>query len=427
MQTSDSSRLTVAVIGAGVVGLSTARWLQRNGVEVVLVDPTPPLPGVPFRNAASFGNAATIAPSGIFPTAAPGILQKVPGMLLRRDGPLTLYWADLLDLAPWLAAFLSASLRSRQDHLISALASLMRVIEQGHGPLMEEVAGIRLGRGKGSIHLYRDAQEAESAKKSNDRRRAEGIDAQFLTRDEIAALEPNLAPGYVGGTIFPGCYVLDTPEAYCRGLAEVIQRHGGRFVSAKAEHIKSESDGVLIYVEGTTIMADRVVVSAGAWSRSLSRQIGDVLNMNTERGYHVAFAYKEPLLTHAVMYPSDGFFLTPLSHQIRAAGTVDLGGLDKPGRPSRLKVLEEKARRMLPALGERQDTWLGFRPSTPDGIPFIGPSRRDPRIVYACGHGHLGLTLGGITGKLVSELMAGQKPSVDLTPFSPDRAMLRLK
>lgn len=426
MQTSDSSKLTVAVIGAGVVGLSTALWLQRKGLEVVLVDPTPPLPGVPFRNAASFGNAATIAPSGIFPTAAPGILRKVPGMLLRRDGPLTLYWRDLLDLAPWLTAFLSASLRSREDHLISALASLMRVIEQGHAPLMEEVDGIRLGRGRGSIHLYRNAQEAENAKKSNDRRRAEGIDAQFLTRDEIATMEPNLAPGYIGGTIFPGCYVLDNPEAYCRGLAEVIQRRGGRFVSAKAGRMESGSDGVRIHAGGTVIAATRVVISAGAWSRGLSRQIGDGLNMNTERGYHVAFAHNEALLTHAVMYPSDGFFLTPLSHQIRAAGTVDLGGLDKPARQSRLKVLEEKARKMLPALGKRQDTWLGFRPSTPDGLPFIGPSRKDPRIIYACGHGHLGLTLGGITGKLVSELMTGQKCCVDLTPFSPDRAMLRL-
>lgn len=426
MQTNDGSTLRVAVIGAGVVGLSTALWLQRKGFNVVLFDPTPPLTGVPFRNAASFGNAATIAPSGIFPTAAPGILWKVPGMLLRRDGPLTLQWSDIFDLAPWLAGFLSASLRSRQDGIISALASLMRVIEQGHAPLMEEVSGIRLGRGKGSIHLYRTVEESESAKRSNDRRRAEGVEAQSLSRDEIAALEPNLAPGFIGGTIFPDCYVVDSPEAYCRGLAQTILKRGGRFVPAKAERIESGDAGLLVHSGGSVFTTDRVVVSAGAWSRGLSKKVGDGLNMNTERGYHVAFAHDEPLLTHPVMYPSDGFFLTPLSHQIRAAGTVDLGGLDKPARQSRLKVLEEKARKMVPALGERQDIWMGFRPSTPDSLPFIGPSSKDPRILYACGHGHLGLTLGGITGKLVSELMAGEQPSVDLAPFSPARAMLRL-
>ncbi|PTM89135.1 NAD(P)/FAD-dependent oxidoreductase [Mycoplana dimorpha] len=426
MQTNNSGKLSVAVIGAGIVGLSTALWLQKKGLDVVLVDPTPPLQGISFRNAASFGNAATVAPSGIFPTAAPGIVSKVPGMLLRSDGPLTLYWRDLLDLAPWLAAFLTASLRRRQNGTISALASLMRVLEEGHAPLMEEVGGIRLGRGKGSIHLYRTEDEAQNAKKANERRRAEGIEAQYLSRDEIAALEPNLAPDYIGGTIFPGCFVIDSPEAYCRSLAEAIHKRGGRFVTAKAERIESRSDGVRVHVGGQFITADRLVISAGAWSRGLSRQVGDRLNMNTERGYHVAFAHDAPLLTHPVMYPSYGFFLTPLSHQIRAAGTVDLGGLDKPARQSRLNVLEKKARQMVPALGERQDTWMGFRPSTPDSLPFIGRSPKDPRIIYACGHGHLGLTLGGITGKFVSELMTGGKPSVDLSPFSPARAMLRL-
>ena len=425
MQTTNSGKLSVAVIGAGVVGLSTALWLQKKGMDVVVVDPAPPLPGISFRNAASFGNAATIAPSGIFPTAAPGILWKVPGMLLRRDGPLTLYWRDLLDLAPWLAAFLAASLSSRQDGTISALGSLMRVLEEGHAPLMEEVSGIQLSRGKGSIHLYRTEEEARSAKKSNERRRAEGIEAQYLSPDVIAAMEPNLAPGYIGGTMFPGCLVIDNPEGYCRGLAEAIQKRGGRFVKAKAERIESGAEGVRVHADGQLIAADRLVISAGAWSRGLSRQVGDSLNMNTERGYHVAFAPDETLLTHPVMYPSDGFFLTPLSHQIRAAGTVDLGGLDKPGRQSRIDVLEKKARQMVPALGERQDTWMGYRPSTPDSLPFIGHSPKDPRIVYACGHGHLGLTLGGITGKFVSELLTG-KPTFDLSPFSPARAMLRL-
>jgi glycine/D-amino acid oxidase-like deaminating enzyme len=426
MQVSDGSELTVTIIGAGVVGLSTALWLQRKGCDVTLLDPTPPLPGVSFRNAASFGNASTVAPSGIFPSASPGILRDVPGMLMRSDGPLSLYWRDLLDLAPWLAAFLSTSLRRRQDGIISALGSLMRVLEEGNAPLMAEVGHVRLVKGKGSIHLYRTEEEASRARTSNERRLAEGVEATYLTRDDIAGLEPNLAPGYVGGTLFPGCYIIDSPEAYCRGLAEVIIRRGGRFVQAKAGTIETGADGIRVQAGGRTLAAQRLVVSAGAWSRAISKDIGDRLNMNTERGYHVAFEQNQGLINHPLMYPSDAFFVTPLSHQIRAAGTVDLGGLDKKPNLKRLKVLEDKARRMLPALGERSDTWMGFRPSTPDSMPFIGPSRKDQRIVYACGHGHLGLTLGGITGKLVSEIMLGEKTSVDVTPFSPSRALFRL-
>ena len=426
MQVSDSSKLTVAVIGAGVVGLSTALWLQRKGCDVTVIDPAPPLPGISFRNAASFGNASTVAPSGIFPSASPGILREVPGMLLRSDGPLSLYWRDLLDLAPWLAAFLTASLRSRQDGIISALGSLMRVLEEGNAPLMDEVGNVRFVKDKGSIHLYRTEEEAVRAKKSNERRRAEGVEATYLTRDDIAGLEPNLAPGYVGGTLFPGCYIIDSPEAYCRGLAETIIKRGGRFVQAKAGAIETGTDGIRVQAGPRTVAAQRLVVSAGAWSRAISRQVGDRLNMNTERGYHVAFEQSQGLINHPLMYLSDAFFLTPLSHQIRAAGTVDLGGLDKQPNPARLKVLEDKARRMVPALGERRDTWMGFRPSTPDSMPFIGPSRQDRRIIYACGHGHLGLTLGGITGKLVSQIMLGEKTSVDVTPFSPSRALFRL-
>lgn len=426
MHGNDSSKLTVAVIGAGVVGLSTALWLQREGCDVTLIDPTPPLPGVSFRNAASFGNASTIAPSGIFPSASPGILGDVPGMLLRRDGPLTLYWRDLLDLAPWLTAFLSASLRSRQDGIISALGSLMRVLEEGNGPLMDEAGDVRFVKGKGSIHLYRTEQEAARAKKSNERRRDEGVEARYLSRADIAGMEPNLAPGYVGGTIFPGCYIIDSPEAYCRALAANIIKRGGRFVQAKAGTIETQTDGIRVEAGAESVVAQRLVVCAGAWSRAISRQIGDRLNLNTERGYHVAFEQSQGLINHPLMYVSDAFFLTPLSHQIRAAGTVDLGGLDKKPNASRLNVLEEKARRMVPALGAREDTWMGFRPSTPDSMPFIGPSRKDPRIIYACGHGHLGLTLGGITGKLVSEILTGKKTSVDISPFSPSRALFRL-
>jgi len=300
------------------------------------------------------------------------------------------------------------------------------VLEEGNAPLMDEVGNVRFVKDKGSIHLYRTEEEAARAKKSNERRRAEGVEATYLTRDDIACLEPNLAPGYVGGTLFPGCYIIDSPEAYCRGLAETIMKRGGRFVQAKAGAIATGTDGIRVQAGPRTVAAQRLVVSAGAWSRAISRQVGDRLNMNTERGYHVAFEQNQGLINHPLMYPSDAFFLTPLSHQIRAAGTVDLGGLDKKPNPKRLKVLEDKARRMVPALGERNDTWMGFRPSTPDSMPFIGPSRKDQRIVYACGHGHLGLTLGGITGKLVSEIMLGEKTSVDVTPFSPSRALFRL-
>lgn len=420
----------VAVIGAGVVGLSTALWLQRVGLQVVVIDPTPPLPGNDFRRAASFGNASTIAPSGIFPVASPGILWRVPGMMLDREGPLSLYWRDLPDLLPWLSAFVLASRPARFEQLTSALAALMRQIEAGHAPLMEEVGNaVRYRKGEGSIHLYKTQAEHDSVAGAIARRNREGIQGRYLTREEIAEMEPNLAPNYHSGAIFEDCYILDNPQAYCAGLARAILARGGRFVTASVKDVQSGADQVRIKTDaadGQEVIARRVVVAAGAWSRKLARRMGQKLLMNAERGYHIGFAAQPGLLKHACMYPSDGFFVTPLTHQIRAAGTVELGGLDKPAREIRLRVLEDKARRMFPDLGERQDEWLGFRPSSPDSLPFIGQASYDPRIFFACGHGHLGLTLAGITGRIISDLMTGKKPPISLDAVSPDRAMFRI-
>lgn len=419
-------RETVAVIGAGVVGLSTALWLLRDGHRVVLVDPAPPLPGIGFRQAASFGNAATIAPSGIFPVASPGILWRVPAMLRDREGPLSICWRDLPDLLPWLMAFVLASRPARFDRLTAALAALMRHVEAGHAPLLAEVGGVRFSPGQGSIHLYRSAAEIAGVRPALERRNREGIRARLLTAAEIAEMEPNLAPDYAGGAIFEDCHILDSPEAYCRNLARAIQARGGGFIQDRVTGIAATADGMELRCAATTVPAGRVVIAAGAWSRGLARRAGQPVTMNTERGYHVGFAAGPGLLSHPVMYPSDGFFLTPLAHQIRAAGTIELGGLDKPAREIRLRVLERKARRMLSALGAAEDRWLGFRPSTPDSLPFIGPAENDPRLLFACGHGHMGLTLAGITGRIVADLVGGRKPPLDISAFAPGRAMFRI-
>jgi len=427
MKNSNHDGLTVAVIGAGVVGLSTAAWLQRSGHQVVIVDPKPPLTGIDMRGAASYGNAATIAPSGIFPVSSPGILWRVPGMMLDRKGPLSLYWRDLPDLIPWLTAFILASRSTSFERLTQGLAGLMRHIESGHAPLMAEVDDLRFTPGQGTIHLYHTTAEMENARGAVARRNREGVRGRFLSKNDIRDLEPHLAPDYAGGAIFEDCYILDSPEKYCRGLAQLIQKRGGRFVQASVEHIVGAADGIELTTRSEKVKADRIVIAAGAWSRQIARRFGQRINMNSERGYHVAFEPQAGLLNHAVMYPADGFFLTPLSHQIRAAGTIELGGLDKPARDVRLRVLEEKARKMVPALGRVEDTWLGFRPSSPDSLPFIGPSSRDPRVFFACGHGHMGLTLGGITGKLIAQLVSGVQPELDISAFNPGRATIRIK
>jgi D-amino-acid dehydrogenase len=166
---------------------------------------------------------------------------------------------------------------------------------------------------------------------------------------------------------------------------------------------------------------DRVVIAGGAWSGRLASSVGDKIRLNTERGYHVLFQESGHLLSAPTCYPAHGFYMSPQTEGLRSAGTVELGGLDRPSREVRTRIIAEKTRRFLPDIGEAGRDWLGFRPSMPDSLPVIGTSPRDRRVVYAFGHGHIGLTLGGITGRIVSELISGLPPSVDISALRSDR------
>ena len=170
-----------------------------------------------------------------------------------------------------------------------------------------------------------------------------------------------------------------------------------------------------------SISARQVVLAAGAQSQTISSELIDPLPLDTERGYHVMFPDSATLLNRPVGLADAGLYLSPLNLGLRAAGTVELAGLNAPPNPARLTYIEQWVRRVLPQVGQRGDTWLGFRPTLPDSLPVIGRSSRHPGLIYAFGHHHIGITLGGITGKLVQQIIDGQPPTVDLRPYRPER------
>jgi D-amino-acid dehydrogenase len=417
----EGKRRSVIVIGAGVVGLSTALWLQRYGHTVTIVDDNPPLPGADYRGACSYGSAANIALNACLPVPGPGIAWRVPRMLVDRTSPLAIYWRDLPQLLPWLAAFLRAGSREQFERSVGVLGELIRFAEPGHAPLMEESGAGRLKRRGGALHLFHDVSSFQAAMPGIRKREEQGVRFKLLDAGGVRDREPHLAPLYVGGVHYTDSYSIDDPLAYSVGLGEAFQARRGRFVKGRASAIVPRDEGVDVLVDGVAETADRVVLAAGAWSARLARTIGDHVRLDTERGYHVLFPDGEQLLSTPTMYPEHGFYMTPLSEGLRCAGTVELGGLDQPHRPQRCAVIAQKSRRLLPGLGEPTREWLGFRPSTPDSLPFIGASPRDRRVIHAYGHGHIGLTLAGITGRIVADLVSGQMPPVDTAPFNPSR------
>lgn len=417
----ENRRKHVAVIGAGFIGLCSALWLQRAGHHVTLIDREPPLEGASYRQACSYGNACTVAPHGVVPVATPGIVWQVPGMLLNPLGPLAIRWRYLPQLASWLLAFLASSRKAEVERISAVLASLLDHADSAWRPLLAQAQAEDLRRDNGCLYLYKTEAQYRAAAFDNDLRERHGVGIDRLGKAEIRDLEPNLAPLYERGVLFRDAYTFSSPRELAFALATAIMARGGQFVRNEVEHIETGQSSVTLHLSGARQTADHCLVAAGAHSRRFTRQLGDRVLLDTERGYHVLFPQAGALLTRPVCYPEHGFYMTPMADGLRAVGTVEFGGLKAPLNPKRTATIRKGVAQLLPNAGEGTDEWLGFRPSMPDSLPVIGHSTMSDRITYAFGHGHLGLTLGSITGYLVAQIASDRPPILDLTPLRPGR------
>ena len=408
----------IAVIGAGVVGLTIALELIDQGHEVILVDPGQPGMG------ASYGNAGTIAGYATSPVGTPDVLRSLPSLMLSRTSPLAIRHRALPSLAPWLLRFLWQSLPAQAERNGRALAALL----SDAGPLWDDLAlrvqGAGILQRRGCLYLYETPKAFTAAWAELDRRRALGVDVDLIGPDSLAELEPGLPPGLGGAAHFTGATFLDDPGRMM-GLiaAEILQK--ARHIRARAERLERRPDGVVIEGSGKDgglhLHARRVVIAAGAHSRDLARQAGDHIPLDTERGYHVEWDMETPLLTRPACPTARGFYFCPMAGRLRVAGTVELGGLTLPPSPHRIAKLVEGARAFFPDLPKPDREWMGFRPSIPDSLPVIGPSRGGAEVIHAFGHGHLGVTLAPITARIVAGLIDGHATGINVAPYRPSR------
>ena len=416
-----SRRKHVAVIGAGFVGLASALWLQARGHQVTLVDRQPPLGNAGWRQAASYGNACTVAPQAVLPVATPGLVWQVPAMIADQTGPLSIRWRYLPHLLPWLLAFLRAGRKAEVDRIIAVLASLLGQAEAGWTPLFDMANARHLLRRNGCLYLYKSQAEFDAADAWHRRREQHGVNLTRLDAGAVREMEPNLAPLYHRGVLFDDAFPIDSPRQLADRLARRIVENGGTFLAGEATGVGGDGSRVAFSVDGAGHRADHLVVASGAHSARLARQLGDRILLDTERGYHVLFPEAGRLLTRPVCFAEEGFYMTPMADGLRAAGTVELGGLEAPPNPRRADVIAKGVERFVPRAGRAGETWMGFRPSMPDSLPVIGNSPTLPNVTYAFGHGHIGLTLAGVTGRLVSELVCGEPPHIDVAPLRCDR------
>ena len=406
----------IAVVGAGIVGTSCALYLQEAGFNVTLFDRNEPGSG------ATYGNACTFATYGSIPVNRPDLIWRFPLYLAGSQRPLSISWPYTPRMLPWLWQFLLSCRRQRVDRTIDGLGALLRSAESASLKLFRTSGTEDLLARDGTIYLY--PSSASFAKDADNRRRrlAQGTRIQELSGSELQALEPNLAPTFPHAVLYPDGFTVLDPKKLTGRMVQHLCHTGGSFVRGEVTSIERRSDGgVGLKVNEETQNFSQAVLAAGAWSMKLAGPHCEPLPLETERGYHVLFSESGELLNRPVGFAEAGFYMTPMHHGLRAAGTVELGGLDAAANPERLAYITNHVQQALPDIGPVSDTWLGFRPTLPDSLPVIGRSRINPALIFAFGHHHLGLTLGGITGQLVSQIASRQTPAMDLAPYRPER------
>ena len=408
----------IAIIGAGVIGLAIAEALVSEGLEVVLIDLNPPGSG------ASYGNAGTIADYAVMPVGTPDVLKNLASLLFNRNSPLSIHPGAWLSLAPWLTRFARQSLPANAAKNARAIAALLGNANALWHDLATRIGGLDLVEQKGCLYLYETEKALRAAEADMAHRRSFGVEVDLITTRDLAHLEPNL-PELPGAAFFPHASFLTDPGAMVQRLAQSALQYAG-LLTARVDSLTRQFDGIILDGAGLDgagfrMHCKRVIIAAGAFARPLAKMAGDEVPLDTERGYHLEWDMTTPRLTRPACPTSRGFYLCPMTGRLRAAGTVELGGLNAPPSQHHLNRLLHGARTIFPDLPEPTASWMGCRPSLPDSLPVLGPSQSGPEVIHAFGHGHIGLTLAPITARIVTDLVQGRAPELDITPYLPGR------
>ena len=411
----------VGVIGAGIVGVCAASWLQRDGHGVFIVEAGEPGHG------ASFGNAGALNASSVTPVSMPGVMWNVPRWLADPLGPLSLRWSYLPAIAPWLVRFIRAGTPEKVHAQARALRPLVGATLEALTPLVRDAGAEDLVHRLGHLYVYRSTQSLEKDRLAWDLRRENGIEIDKFDADELRQLEPTLSRDYVHGILVRENGHTSNPLGLVRRLLDHFLRNSGELEQAQALGFRLDGRKLAaIRTDRGELAADAAIVCAGAWSKPLAAALGDHIPLETERGYHLMIRDPE-IMPRIPTADADGKFVaTPMDTGLRFAGTVELAGLAAPPDWRRARILLQQGRKMLPGLAadhpeERISVWMGHRPSLPNSLPALGPSRATPDVIYAFGHGHVGMTSAPMTGKVVADLVAGRPPSIDIAPFAPSR------
>ena len=405
-------KISIGIVGAGIQGISNALFLQKKGFKVTIFDRDEP--GSPV---ASYGNAGHFSPYASVPMNRPDVLADVPAMLLSSTGPLALKWNYVPRMIPWFLQFIRNCSTKKMMHTAKNMHQILDLALPAYDELFNEIELEGLVEKKGILYIWND-QSLKSRELEIKIRNELGVDQQIVTPKEIHDLEPNIKNFYHGGVYYKlGRHAIN-PKKILLKLFDLFLKKGGKFLKMNIQKVTFAEEKPVIKSEKQSYLFDKIVIASGAFSKRLTDNLSEKIPLDTERGYHVHFKGHEHLLSRPVIFSNRGFGITPMEQGLRVVGTVEFGGLKNPLSKGRIKNLINNAKYMLGDLPEHDDEWLGFRPSLPDFLPVIGPSKNYKNVFYCFGHHHLGWTLGPISGKIISGMIAGENTNLNLKPYS---------
>ena len=407
---------SVGVVGAGIQGVCISLCLIKKGFKVTLIDRSDP-----GKNSASYGNAGHFSPYASVPINRPDILLDIPSMLLNSTGPLALKWNYVPKMLPWFFKFIKNCSKKNMLHTTKYMHQILDLALPAYDELFEDINVSELVESKGIIYFWTN-KDLKSRELEINMRKELGVKQQLLTPHEIHDLEPHIKQIYHGGVLYPNARHTRNPKKVLLKLFDLFIKKGGHFEKQNVQSISFTTDNKPVIKTNLNFYNfDKAVIACGAFSKKITDQLGEKIPLDTERGYHVHFKGHDHLLTRPVIFLNRGFGITPMEQGLRVVGTVEFGGLDNPVSKKRILNLVNNAKYLFPELTEHHDEWLGFRPTLPDFLPVIGSSKNYKNLFYSFGHHHLGWTLGAISGKIVSGMVANENTNLDLSAYNSTR------
>lgn len=406
------------MVGAGIIGACCAFSLQSAGFDVLLLEKDEP------GQAASYGNSGSIGLSSTPPLGVPGMLRDVPRMLLDPRHALVIRWKRLLPSLPWFLKFARTLKPQRVEAIAQARATLLAGAGSAYDDLLATIGRPELIYGSGLIFAYESAASFTGARYGIELRRRTGIEVQELGGDVLRELEPAISAKATHGVFLPNVRTVTNPLRLTQAIIAAFVQAGGKVCREEVRGFERDGDRIgAVRTDRGRHGCDLAIIAAGAWSRQLVRMLGDSVPLEAERGYHIMI--DEARMTPAIPVVSGdhNVSITTMDDGLRMTTMAEFAAIDAPADHDRAMRIFRAASGLIRDLEIKvASRWVGSRPSTPDSLPVIGRSPKAPNVLYAFGHGHLGVTFGAVTGNLTTQLALGAKPNLDISPYRPDRA-----